>query len=454
LYFIGIGGIGMSALARVFHHYGYTVKGSDNYDSQVVRELIREGIDVTIGHSNQPKNVDVVIYSSAICEDNPEYLWFRQAQVPFVHRGKLLAYLMNGKRSVAVTGTHGKTTTSSLISFLSRECALDPTALVGGYIINYDSNVILGRRDFIVAEVDESDKSQLYYSPAVSVITNLEEDHLENYHDMNGILAAFKEYLSNLEPQATVIYCGDDTMLSDLVTHEHSCRISYGKSQSFDYQARNIDVRAHETFFNLYKKGAYVADVVIPLIGEHNAVNTLAAFAALELLGAGLEQAIAAIKKFKGVRRRMEILYSDDDLTVIDDYAHHPTEINMVLTTLQKKKRRIIAVFQPHRYTRTLHLMEEFKSAFNFSDMLVLTDIYSAGDTPIEGVTIEALAAAVRTVYQKPCYVVPLNGINDFLRKKIAKRDIVAFLGAGNITDIAHSFAEDRKRVPLTAEMV
>ncbi|MBN1493362.1 MAG: UDP-N-acetylmuramate--L-alanine ligase [Candidatus Omnitrophica bacterium] len=442
LYFIGIGGIGMSALARVFHHYGYTVKGSDKYDSQIIRELAAEGIEVTVGHSNKPHGVDIAVYSSAIDKQNEEYLWFKEQKVTFAHRGMLLAYLMNKTQSVAVTGTHGKTTTSSLIAFLAKETGLDPTALVGGYIRNYNSNVMLGRQDLIIAEVDESDKSQLYYSPKINVITNLEADHLDSYEDLNGLRAAFKTYFKNLKADAKVIYCADDHVLTELVKAQERQSISYGLNEHVDYCAKSIIYHQESTTFAVHKKGRFVDTITIPLTGEHNVLNTLASCAALELLGATLKDVFQAIVSFKGVKRRMEKLFEDKDLVVLDDYAHHPTEIKTVLTTLQRKKRRIIAIFQPHRYTRTKHLLNEFKDAFHAADHLILTDIYSAGERAIEGVTIHTLAQAVRTVYPKPCEVIPLKEIGDHVLKIMAKGDIIAFLGAGDITDVAGVFAE------------
>lgn len=441
LYFIGIGGIGMSALARIFASMGHPVKGSDSVASTLTDELQKEGIEVFIGHDHDPQHIDFAIVSTAIRENNHELCWFRAQGIPCVHRGMLLAYLMNSRDSIAVTGTHGKTTTSALITYLLCEAGRSPIALVGGYLENYNSNVLVGDNSVVVAEVDESDKSHLYYSPRTTVVTNLELDHPDHYTDMQDMNNVFRSYFAGLAADALVVYCCDDPGINALASDMAGKTISYGVSPEAHFSAREIVCAGDETRFQVWREGVYVTDVVMSLLGHHNVLNVLASFAVVEHYGVDVCMAAALVGGFRGVKRRMDVLYEDTRCLVIDDYAHHPTEVRNVLRTLKEKKKKIIAVFQPHRYSRTKHLLHDFAAAFHDADVLIFTDTYSAGESVMAGVDIYALYDVAKDVFQGPCQVVHKDQLVMHMNTYTKNDTVFAFLGAGDITEYAHTFA-------------
>ena len=445
LYFIGIGGIGMSALARIFYRQGYRVVGSDAAASTIVNELRKEGIDVFTGHHHKPTGVDVAVYSSAIGDGNDEYRWFVENKVPLVPRGMLLAFLMRQGLSVGVTGTHGKTTTSALIAYLAHEAGLQPTAVIGGYMKNVWSNIMYGNGTLYIAEVDESDKSHLLYSPAITVLTNLEEDHLDNYAGMDDIRTAFRSYLNGLAPDARIVYCSDDTELSALLADTKYAAISYGITSAARYQARNIEYQDTMTKFELWRDGRYVTDIAIRIPGTHNVLNALAAVAVLELMGRDACTLLPSFCSFMGVKRRLDVLYEDTSVRIVDDYAHHPTEIANVLQTVKRQGKRVVAVYQPHRYSRTKHLLNEYGDTFTAADKLIITDVYAAGEKPIDGITSHVLADSIRKTYTKSCTVVGKDVLLLHLNRVVQKGDTVIFLGAGDLTAVAQEYAKKQE---------
>ena len=440
LYFLGIGGIGMSALARIFKQLGYEVSGSDIEDSEIVADLISEGIPVFVGHTHQVEPVDVVVCSTAITKTHSERIQFETLNVPIIHRSDLLAYLMNHIFSIGVTGTHGKTTTSALIAFLTQELGLSPMALIGGYMKNYQSNALFGDGKLIVAEVDESDKTQLACRPKINVITNLEADHLEHYQDLEGIYQSFRQYLQQLDSDAVVIYYAEDAPLRQLILESEVKAISYGFQPEAQYYARHLEQKSGKMLFELWRGATCLGFVEMPLLGEHNVLNGLAAFAVMEVLGVTPKRTIEALPGFKGIQRRMDVLHQSDALTLIDDYAHHPTEILYVLQTLRKEAKRLVVLFEPHRYSRTKLLLKEFGSCFNLADILILTDIYAASELPIEGVGTEGLHEEVKQYFSGESYFIPKKQLLEFLAEKVRWGDTVVFLGAGEITQLAKKF--------------
>jgi UDP-N-acetylmuramate--alanine ligase len=437
IHFVGIGGIGMSGIAELLLNLGYTVSGSDLKASDITERLMRLGGAIYEGHAEeQVGGADVVVFSSAVDEDNPEIRAARQSAIPVIPRAEMLAELMRLKYSVAVAGAHGKTTTTSLISAVLEKGGLDPTVVIGGKLKSTGTNAYLGKGDFIVAEADESDGSFLRMSPAIAVVTNIDREHLDHYRDLEAIKAAFLEFIDRIPFYGLAVLCLDNEPLQELLPAIKKRCTTYGMTTQADIQARNIVFDHLTSRFGVYHQGRHLGDMRLNLPGIHNVYNAMAGVA----VGLELDIPFATIKlaleNLEGVQRRLEIKGEINGITVVDDYGHHPTEIK---TTLQAARevwpdRRVVVVFQPHRYTRTRALFDEFTRAFYQSDVLVVLPIYSAGENNIDGVDSVSMCDGIRQHGHKE--VICRAGIEEAvasLQDLLQPGDVVITLGAGDV---------------------
>lgn len=444
----------MSAIARVMLEMGYRVTGSDVARKDLIDKLIAKGARVYIGH--EPKNVqgaDLVVYSTACSEDNVERVAAEQLNIPVLHRSQMLARLMNAKKGIAVAGAHGKTTTSSMIALVMETCGLDPTYIIGGEIMNVGSNAKAGRGDYVVAEADESDGSFLTYEPMIALVTNIEADHLENYGgDFANLKKAYKQFLSQVKPGGISIVCNDDDTLRELVPTLSGKVITFGIDRPADYMARRIELGDRKLSFEVWRKDQRLGTIRLSVPGRHNVYNALATYIVCEVAGLSFDQIASAIQHFRGAKRRFQVLGEIGDILVIDDYAHHPTEIQATILAAKATGKRIIAVFQPQRYSRTYFLFEQFSRSFQDADEVIITDIYSPpGEKPIPGVTSERLAELVRrNSNPNTLYCPTKEDVVDTLLKRIRPGDLVMTMGAGDIWRAAQDLVyklEARARV-------
>lgn len=441
---IGIGGIGMSAIAQLLLRRGIKVSGSDLKESRITAALREMGIEVSIGHAAANlKGADTVVYSSAIKADNPEMQEaLRRGLVP-IKRAEALAGLMQDRTVITVTGSHGKTTTSSLVSYLLLEAGLCPSLAVGGIIRNIDNNACLGEGKFFVAEADESDGSFLYYRPDHSIITNIDREHLDYYKDFAREAAAFGEFIARTREGGCVYACGDDPVLRKLCVDSGKRHVFFGLHGDADVQAKEIQMEGLSSEFECVYKGVSLGRFALSLGGLHNVSNALAAIALGMELGVDLGHVRKALADYQGAHRRLEVKFSDAGFVFIDDYAHHPTEIKATLKAVQNlKARRVIAVFQPHRYSRTRLLFEDFAQSFDDADRLIVTDIYAASETPLEGVHARALCERIREYApQKETEYLRKDEIVPRLIEMLEPGDLVITLGAGDIVKVCDELA-------------
>ena len=451
IHFVGIGGIGMSGIAEVMHQLGYTVQGSDVAESYVVEKLRKAGIPVAIGHSaDNLGDAAVVVCSSAIKDGNPEMEAAAERRLPRVKRAEMLAELMRMQKTVAVAGTHGKTTTTSMVAALLDSGGLDPTVINGGIINRYGSNARLGKSDWWVIEADESDGSFLRLDGTIAVVTNIDPEHLEHYGSFDAVKDAFVEFIENVPFYGLAVMCVDHPEVQGVLSRIRDRRIvTYGFSALADVRADNVTPVPGGSRFDaviLGKDGERrtIEGVQVSMPGRHNVQNALAAIAvALELgltdgaIGGGFE-------KFDGVKRRFTRVGEVDGAIVIDDYAHHPTEIRAVLSAAREgAEGRVIAVMQPHRYTRLEALMDDFQNAFNDADVVFVTPVYPAGEEPIEGVDSAALAEGLRARGHRMVRAIDdLKQLSRDLRDLAADGDMIICMGAGDITKWAASLPE------------
>jgi UDP-N-acetylmuramate--alanine ligase len=450
VHFVGIGGIGMSGIAELLSNLGYAVSGSDQKPSEVTARLETLGVRVAAGHdASHVGDADVVVYSSAVRPDNPEIADAHRRRIPVIPRAEMLAELMRLRSGIAVAGAHGKTTTTSMVALALERAGLDPTAVIGGKLSAFGSNARLGRGEYVVVEADESDRSFLRLTPTVAVVTNIDEEHLEAYRDFEDLQQAFLEFANKVPFYGAVIACTDDPHVRALVPRMTRRVITYGLGAA-DADVRGTEVtQADGTWSCMVVPGAGLKDAAglqappasplctlrLPIPGRHNLQNALAAVAVgLEL---GIEPAVVAdaLASFRGADRRFQRLGEADGVLVVDDYGHHPTEIQAVLDAAKASLgRRLVVAFQPHRYSRTARLMDRFGPALARADHLVLADIYAASEDPVPGVTIEALAQAIRPSLSGGLHLAPT--IDDVVRvvAELARPgDAVITLGAGSI---------------------
>ncbi|HSH70933.1 MAG TPA: UDP-N-acetylmuramate--L-alanine ligase [Deferrisomatales bacterium] len=439
IHFVGIGGIGMSGIAEVLLNLGYRVSGSDLRDSPAVDRLRGLGARVAVGH--RPENLGaaaVVVISSAVAGDNPEVVEAERRLIPVIPRAEMLAELMRMKYSVAVAGAHGKTTTTSLVAAVLSEAGLDPTVVVGGRLASLGSNARLGQGEFLVAEADESDGSFLLLAPTVAVITNIDREHMEHYGTAEALDRAFLDFANKVPFYGAVVACLDDPRVQSLLPGIRKRVITYGLSAQADLGARHLHWAPGQTGFEVLWHGEKAGDVILGVPGEHNVRNALAAVAVGMELGVAPEVACRALSGFGGVDRRSQVIGDAGGILVMDDYAHHPTEIQALLGALRASyDRPLVAVFQPHRYSRTRDLFERFLTAFYAADRVLVTDIYPAGEAPLPEVSAEALAEGIRVHGHKGVTYLPdLESLPERLQTLLNPGDLVVTLGAGNVWQV------------------
>lgn len=438
----------MSGIACLLLKRGFKVSGSDLKASRVTEELSRLGCRIFIGHN--AGNIDgqeAVVYSSAIREGNPEMRKASVLGIPLIKRAKALADLMRGKTAITVAGSHGKTTTTSLISYMLIEAGLCPTVAIGGILKNIDTNACLGSGEFFVAEADESDGSFLHYRPKYSVITNIDREHLDYYRDFGSQLSAFGDFVKRTRRGGCVFACGDDANLAKLIKRSGVKHLFFGLKGKPDIYARNILLKGLSSDFDCLFKNKFVSRFHLALGGRHNISNALAVIGLGLELGIELKHIRRCLEAYKGAGRRLEIRFQSRDYLLLDDYAHHPTEIKAALAAAANlKARRRIVIFQPHRYSRTQLLLDEFARAFAAADYLVITDIYAAGEQPVEGVNAQALLKKIKEeALNKKAIYLPKENIPGHIKKVIRSGDLVITLGAGDIVKVSDALAEELK---------
>ncbi|OIO35671.1 MAG: UDP-N-acetylmuramate--L-alanine ligase [Candidatus Omnitrophica bacterium CG1_02_44_16] len=448
IHFIGIGGIGVSGIAHLVLKQGEEVSGSDIKESAITRKLASLGARIYIGHRPESiEGADLVVYSSAIQLDNPEMTAARKTGVPIRKRAEFLSELMKDKKVITVTGAHGKTTTSSLAATLLIGVGLNPTIAVGGILRGEGDNAKLGGSDYFVAEADESDGTFLCYQPAYSIITNIDHEHMNFYKTYDNLLNSFSAFVAQTKKGGCVFYYNDDAPLKDIVLKSNVRSVSFGFSREAGFYPENIFLAQCRLGFSCIKGGHNVGEISLALMGRHNILNCLAVIALGFELGLDFEKIKYALSGFKGVERRFQVKYEDGDILIVDDYAHHPSEIAVTIEAAKVCPRsRLIVVFQPHRYTRTKLLMDKFAKSFIKSDRLIITDVYAASEEPIESASAQALAERVRQEINTPVDYIAKDQIVDFLRKNIRRNDMVLFLGAGDITKVSDEFTKRFKK--------
>ncbi|MDR1045121.1 MAG: UDP-N-acetylmuramate--L-alanine ligase [Candidatus Adiutrix sp.] len=447
IHFVGIGGIGMSGIAEVLLNLGHQVSGSDLKPSDLTRRLAALGAEVMIGHSGlNVRGAEVVVISSAVGPENPEVQAAHRDFIPVIPRAEMLAELMRLKQAVAVAGSHGKTTTTSLVGTMLTLAGLDPTLVIGGRLNHLGGNARLGQGDLMVAEADESDGSFLLLTPTVAVVTNIDLEHLNYYTGLEHLKKAFLAFINKVPFYGFAVLCLDDPNVQSLLPGVRKRYLTYGLSAQAEISARDIDCGAWGYSFDLFRLNGKLGRVKVNLPGKHNVLNALAAVAVGLEMGLDLQTVIDGIGGMKGVGRRFEKKGEAGGVIVIDDYGHHPTEIKATLSALTDcfPRHRRVVVFQPHRYSRTESLFEEFLSAFNQADRLIITEIYGAGEPPIEGVTGRALAEAVRSRgHRDVAFHGDLGSLGEALAESLAEGDVLLTLGAGNI----YSVGEEALRI-------
>jgi len=444
IHLIGIGGAGMSGIAEVLLNLGYAVSGSDLAQSDVTQRLQRQGAAVFQGHAAaQVQGADVVVVSSAVKPDNPEVVTARQLHIPVIPRAEMLAELMRMKYGVAVAGTHGKTTTTSLIATILARAELDPTVVIGGRLNSLGSNAKLGQGDYLVAEADESDGSFLMLSPTIGVVTTVDAEHLDFYGHLEAIKEAFLQFINKVPFYGCSVVCLDQPHIQSLVPRIHKRFVTYGLTRQADYMARDIQFDGPRSQFDVYRGQARLGQFSLNLPGVHNVYNALAAIAVGQELEVPLTTMSKALEEFSGIHRRFEIVGTQDGATVVDDYGHHPEEIRQTLRAAKAvwPEDRLVVVFQPHRYTRTQFLLQDFYTAFYEADVLILLDIYAASETPIPGISSQLLYEGIKEHGHRQIYYLPeRDQVLPFLRQLTQENDILMTLGAGDVWQISRAF--------------
>jgi len=443
VHFVGIGGSGMSGIAEVMLSLGYKVQGSDLKANKQTRRLENQGATVFIGHAAANiEHADAVVVSSAVDETNPEVAAARERLMPVVQRAEMLAELMRFRYSIAVSGTHGKTTTTSLVASILAEGGLDPTFVIGGRLKSADANARLGQGDYLVAEADESDASFVHLNPMLAIVTNIDADHMSTYDgDIEKLRSGFIEFLHNLPFYGLAVVCTDDPGVNEVLASIGRSVVTYGTNDDADVRAENIAFDQGHTQFDVVRSGdREPLRVSLQLPGMHNVRNSLAAIAVADELQIGDDAVVSALEKFEGIDRRFQSLGEVDTVAgkvmLVDDYGHHPTEIAATLAAARSgwPERRVVLVFQPHRYTRTRDLMDDFATVLSDADVAIVLDVYAAGEDPIAGADGRAIARAVRTRGSvEPVFVETLDELQPVLESIVEQGDLVLTMGAGDI---------------------
>ena len=431
----------MSGIAEILVNLGYRVSGSDLKETELTRRLSDKGAKLACGHS--PENLgdaDVVVISAAVKKDNPEVVAARQAKVPVIPRAEMLAELMRLKYAVAVAGSHGKTTTTSMVATVLSSAGLDPTAVVGGKVNVLNSNAKLGKSELMVVEADESDGSFVKLHPSIAVVTNIDPEHLDHYGTLDALKLSFVEFCNRVPFYGLNVLCLDHPNVQALLPHMEKRFVTYGAAHTADYRLEKVLLDGFSTRFSVFRRGEDLGEFCVRMVGGHNALNALAVIAVADEMDIPLDVVRSSLAHFEGVQRRFtvrgEIL--DRGITVVDDYGHHPAEVRATLAGARKAfGRRLVVAFQPHRYTRTRDLMTEFATAFNDADVLLLAPIYAAGEDPVVDVTSEKMAEAIAAYGHRSVHTVEsCNILPEALSKVVQEGDLVITLGAGDITQV------------------
>ncbi|MEO0074311.1 MAG: UDP-N-acetylmuramate--L-alanine ligase [candidate division WOR-3 bacterium] len=448
IHFVGVGGSGMSGIAMVLHNLGFEVSGSDVKESETLQRLAQAGIKVAVGHrAEYVEGAEVVVYSSAISGDNPEVVAARGREIPVIRRAEMLAELMRMKFSIAISGTHGKTTTTSLVAHVLVRAGLDPTTVVGGRVLDGESGARLGQSEYLVAEADESDRSFLVLYPSLAVVTNIEPEHLDFYKDISDLKREFTRFVNRVPFYGSVIL-GIDSVAVRGIRHRVKRRVvTYALEHPADFTCRDVQLYGFTSAFTLICRGNEIGRFSLPMAGYHNVQNALAAIAVGSELGIDFRTMEQALATFSGVHRRLERRGERGGVVVYDDYGHHPTEVRVTLAALRQAypKDRLFVVFQPHRYTRTSLLGDEFGTSFDAADEVIVTRLYPASETPIPGVDETKVVEAIRkrgrmglTVHHLP----ELDQVPEFLLSRVRAGDVILTQGAGNIAPLAEQILE------------
>jgi UDP-N-acetylmuramate--alanine ligase len=431
IHFVGIGGIGMSGIAELLLNLGYKVSGSDMKLSDITDRLEHLGGVIFKEHAaDQIEGADVVVVSSAIEADNPEVQAAGQASIPVIPRAEMLAELMRLKYSIAIAGAHGKTSTTSIVASVLAEGGLDPTVVIGGKLKGIGSNAVLGQGDFIVAEADESDGSFLKFSPTIAVVTNIDNEHLDFYADLDAIKTVFLNFLDRIPFYGLSVLCLDNEPIQDLIPQLKKRYTTYGMSSQADFHIRDVSFGNRKSGFNIYHRGEKLGHINLNLPGIHNVYNASASIAVGVELNIAFDRIKSALETVEGVQRRLEIKGETNGVIVIDDYGHHPTEIKITLKTVEENwpDRRRVVVFQPHRYSRTRALFDEFTRAFYQSDVLVVMPIYAASEKKIEGVSSQNLCEGIKAHgHKEVIYADGFKAAHSLLKQTLQPRDVLLF---------------------------
>ncbi|MEI8349703.1 MAG: UDP-N-acetylmuramate--L-alanine ligase [Candidatus Omnitrophota bacterium] len=449
IYLVGIGGIGVGGLALLLKDKGFNVSGSDVHENYTIKLLRENGIEVFIGHCSEhmSADVDLVCYSSAIKQDNPEIQEAQRRGVTILPRGKLLGLLSWDKKAIAVSGSHGKTTTTSLIGYLMTSLGYEPTVFVGGLPLNYARHAWWGQ-DYFVIETDESDGSFLYYNPWVSIITNIDHEHLDYYRTIEDLQKSFLQFA--YQTKGMVIGCGDEPTVMDIVQKAGGTLYGFGAHNKVS--AANVTFDGNFTCFDLFVDHIYICPVSIPLLGTHNVLNTLAVISFFLYMGEDVAKVVNLLKGFKGTKRRFQVKKKLNDVIFVDDYAHHPTEIAAVLNAARYlRPKRLFVIFQPHRFSRVEALYKEFARCFGAVDELIVTDIYAASEKPIAGVDAHFLLEEIKKYFRGNIQHVAKEELVDIIPPRLEPGDLVMGLGAGDINTIMDGIVNEFERSRVKA---
>ncbi|MBN2497853.1 MAG: UDP-N-acetylmuramate--L-alanine ligase [Deltaproteobacteria bacterium] len=450
VHFVGIGGIGMSGIAEVLLNLGYEVSGSDLAASETTLRLENLGGRIAIGHAAENVGqADVVVVSSAVREENPEVQAARQQHVPVIPRAEMLAELMRMKHGIAVAGSHGKTTTTSILASVLAEAGVDPTMVIGGRLNSLGSNARLGQGEYLVAEADESDGSFLKLSPTYAVVTNIDPEHLDHYGKLEHIQDAFVEFANKVPFYGLVVVCIDHPNVQAILPRIGKRTVTYGFSSQADYRAEDVRFGEDRVRFEVWRRGEQLGEADLHMIGEHNVLNALATVAVADEMQIPFEVIQRALERFQGIQRRFTIRGVVGEVTVVDDYGHHPAEIRATLAGARRAYRnRLLVVFQPHRYTRTRDLEAEFCSAFNQADLVIVMDIYPAGEEPIEGVHARKLFDGIRQHgHRSVHYISDRDHVVSWLMENVEEGDLCITMGAGDVWRVGEELLARRRRL-------
>jgi UDP-N-acetylmuramate--alanine ligase len=445
LYFVGIGGAGMSGIAEILHNLGYEVSGSDTTPSEITEYLGSLGITIHTEHAARwVHDIDVVVISSAVGESNPEVVEARRQGIPVIKRAEMLGELMRLKYSIGIAGTHGKTTTTSMIGRILRQAGLRPTLIVGGVVAELGTGASLGEGEYLVAEVDEYDRSIFAMFPTMAIVLNVEPDHMDCYADLDDLEGAFLSYINRVPFYGSAVISADDPRLARLRSRMTRPHVTFGFSADADYRAVEINRTREHTTFSVFRRGELLGNLLLHVPGQHNIANALAATAAATELDVPFATIADALREFTGVGRRFELVAKVNGITVIDDYAHHPTEIRATLTAARDQcDGRLIAVFQPHLFSRTRDFVKDFAAQLALADHCILTDIYPAREQPIPGVTSDRIRAEAEALgHRNFSYVGVKENAIDAVARVARPGDMVLLIGAGSITHIRSAVAK------------